>query len=297
MIYTLSNEYKRQEDQSYDSWLAIVVNQILLDSGIRRIIAFKTKICTLHSAIKRAKGGKPRNRLLNMWKTSTYSLTIYYNEIKILDLEKENTKLKGEKRNLEQSLEMESAKSTKIEEKLNALRDSVEKNNTVYKGKFKQLAKKIAQFRSNKKVRGPAKKQMFKEYTKQHQARIRKLLKDECETALSFLGHYDVVPTRVQLCNIGTGEIEKFCFVEDDDLNLHEEETEICEDEVNNLNMWLYLRWLDTEFHTSFRTSGSPHKPSRDFSMLACPFAMLYCFAVYFCMTRVTCSRQLGVFA
>ena len=93
-----------------------------------------------------------------MWKTSTYSLTIYYNEIKILDLEKENTKLKGEKRNLEQSLEMESAKSTKIEEKLNALRDSVEKNNTVYKGKFKQLAKKIAQLRSNKKVRGPAKK-------------------------------------------------------------------------------------------------------------------------------------------
>ena len=57
------------------------------------------------------------------------------------------------------------------------------------------------------------------------------------------------------------------------------------------------LRWLDTEFHTSFRTSGSLHKPSRDFSMLAWPFAMLYCFAVYFCMTRVTCSHQLGVIA
>ena len=46
-----------------------------------------------------------------------------------------------------------------------------------------------------------------------------------------------------------------------------------------------------------FRTSGSSHKPSRDFSMLAWPFAMLYCFAVYFCITRVTCSRQLGFFA
>ena len=58
-----------------------------------------------------------------------------------------------------------------------------------------------------------------------------------------------------------------------------------------------FLRWLNTEFHTSFRTSGSPHKPSQDFSMLAWPFAMLYSFAVYFCMMRVTCSRQLGVIA
>ena len=57
------------------------------------------------------------------------------------------------------------------------------------------------------------------------------------------------------------------------------------------------LRWFDTELHTSFRTSGSPHKLSRDLSMLALLFAMLYCFAVYFCMTRMTCSRQLGGFA
>ena len=40
-----------------------------------------------------------------------------------------------------------------------------------------------------------------------------------------------------------------------------------------SLNFWHFtqqlLRWLDAELHTSFRTSGSPHKPSRDFSMLA----------------------------
>ena len=100
-----------------------------------------------------------------MWKTSTYSLTIYYNEIKILDLEKENTKLKGEKRNLDQSLEIESAKRMKTEGKLNSLRDSVEKNSTVYKGTFKQLAKKIAQLRSNKKVMGPAKRKNLKSTT------------------------------------------------------------------------------------------------------------------------------------
>ena len=38
---------------------------------------------------------------------------------------------------------------------------------------------------------------------------------------------------------------------------------------AGTLNKEKALRWLDTEFHTPFRTSGSPHKPSRDFSMLA----------------------------
>ena len=36
-----------------------------------------------------------------------------------------------------------------------------------------------------------------------------------------------------------------------------------------DLSCLINLRWLDTELHTSFRTSGSPHKPSRHFSMLA----------------------------
>ena len=98
----------------------------------------------------------------------------YYNEINVVDLEKENAQLKGKKRALERSSEMESAKRMKVEEKLNMLNDTVEKNKVVYKGKFKQLVKKIAQLRANKKVRGPAKKKVFNEYTKQHQARIKK---------------------------------------------------------------------------------------------------------------------------
>ena len=62
----MSTEYRRQEGQTYDSWLAIVVNSILLESGIRGVTVskrllqgFKKKISSLHCAWKRAKGGNP----------------------------------------------------------------------------------------------------------------------------------------------------------------------------------------------------------------------------------------------
>ena len=80
--------YKRQEGQMYASQLAIIVNNILLESGIRgftlsrRLVqAFKTKIISLHAAFKRSKGGNPVKRLLNTWQNSSYSVTTYYNEL------------------------------------------------------------------------------------------------------------------------------------------------------------------------------------------------------------------------
>ena len=123
----MPTEYKRQEGQTYDSWLAIVVNSILLESGIcgvtvskQLLQAFKKKISFLHCAWKRAKGGNPSRKLLNIWKSSSYNMTIYYNELAMdkLDLLKENAELKGEKRSLENGLEMESDKRMKVEEKL-----------------------------------------------------------------------------------------------------------------------------------------------------------------------------------
>ena len=166
MIYTLSEERKRQNGESYESWLAAVVNNILVESGIRRVLlgsrllnVLKRKIITLHSAFKRASksGGRSLNKLLNVWKVGPkYHLTIYYNEIELVTLEKENNELKGEKRALEQSLLEESSKRMKVEEKLNILKNTVEKNKHFYKSKFKQLLKKISKLRTNKKVRGPA---------------------------------------------------------------------------------------------------------------------------------------------
>lgn len=66
---------------------------------------FKRKICGLHAALKRVKGGNPTKRLLNKWRNSSYNVTIYYDELQTenLDLVKENLELKGEKRSLEQA--------------------------------------------------------------------------------------------------------------------------------------------------------------------------------------------------
>ena len=73
--------------------------------------------------------------------------------------------------------------------------------------------------------------------------------------------------------------------------------------QILNTEIVKYLRWLDTVLHTSFRTSGNPHKPSRDFSMLAWPFTMLYSLFLHhacdllmptrgFCVTRANCWSQ-----
>ena len=103
--------------------------------------------------------------------------------------------------------------------------------------------KKIAQLKTNKKTRGPAKNKSFKDYTNQHQCQIRKQLKEQCETALSFLGHYQFVPSRVELSNANIGEVESFSFIEDNEAaEQNEEEKEMEEVEISNLNMWLYLK-------------------------------------------------------
>lgn len=199
--------------------MTTVINSILIESGIRGVKVssrlfniFKKRFSILQSAYKRARksGGTPANRLVNSWKNSTYSLSVHYNEIEVIDLHRENEKRKCEKRSLEDALELESAKRIRLEGEVNVLEKTVKKKEIAYKGKFKQLVKKIARLTGNKKVRGPDKKKAFQDYTRQHQARVRKQLRDQCETALSFLGHYEFLPSRVELYNVNTGEVETF---------------------------------------------------------------------------------------
>ena len=62
---------------------------------------------------------------------------------------------------------------------------------------------------SKKESRGPAKKKYFQHYTRQHQARVKKQLKEQCHTTLSFLGLYNYVATKVEVFNEDTGQLEK----------------------------------------------------------------------------------------
>ena len=131
-----------------------------------------------------------------------------------------------------------------VEKKLKDVTNLFEDNKRKFKKRFEQLVKKVAKINSNKKSRGADRKKTFTDYSKQHQARVRKQLKDQCQSTLSFLGQYNYVPSRVALYNQDTGEVEHFVFIEDKELSpTGRDEVQMGESEVDDLNMWLY--WKD----------------------------------------------------
>ena len=204
MIYTLAKENKRDDGESVESWLALVIDNILLKSGIHGVMVgsrivnvFKKKIYTLFLAFNRAMraGGKSLTKLVNVWDVGPkYQFTIYYNELNVVNVAQENRQLKGEKRKLENDLQEESNKRMHTEEELNATRALLVSNQKKYKQKFKQLVNKVARLSTNKKCRGPDKKKSFSEYSSKQQSRIRNQLKEQCQTTLSFFGQYELIP-------------------------------------------------------------------------------------------------------
>ena len=155
----------------------------------------------------------------------------------------ENQALRGEKRKAEQDLVAEQAKRLKIEEKLeNVIRDS-KKSTKFYKNKFRALAKRVAKIQKNGK-RGPNKQNNFSDYTKQHQARIKKGMREDCQTALSFLGLYNFIATKVEIFNNETQQHETISLVEEGELQLHpsSEPKEVTDSDLDDINMWVYIK-------------------------------------------------------
>ena len=251
LIYTLSKERQRASNESYESWLSAVVQHILRKAGISGVIignrilnVFRKKIGTLSSKMKCATkvGGRAVKALVNVWEIGPkYKFTIFYNELDIVNFENENKELKGEKRKLEQNLEVETTKRLRAEEQLKSLNNEVKAVKEKSKKKFKQIVNKVAKLISNKKTRGPDKNKSFSNYSKRHQLRVRNQLKDQCSTALSFLGHYNFLPSRIELYNCETDEVESVTLP-DNEFLLDDVENTTSECEINNLNMWLYIK-------------------------------------------------------
>lgn len=84
----MSKERKKEDGETYESWLAAVINRILVQSGLRGVIVgsriinvFKKKLSTMYSAMKRAtkSGGRNVKLLMNAWQFGAkYKFTIYY---------------------------------------------------------------------------------------------------------------------------------------------------------------------------------------------------------------------------
>lgn len=133
----------------------------------------------------------------------------------MVQLKNENTKLRGEKRVLEESLVQEKAQRLQVDKKAQEALEKAEKKRAFYKKKFVQLAKKV--IKNGKKGRGLSNKK-FHDYSKHHQKRIKNQLKEECQTTLSFLGLYNFIATKIEVLNTDTNQYETFNLVGEGEL-------------------------------------------------------------------------------
>ena len=94
----------------------------------------------------------------------------------------------------------QAAKRICLEEKLKTALEKSQKKDEESKTRFKRLAKKVADMCLEKRSRGQAMKKSFRQYTR-HIRHVKKQLKEQCHTTLSFLGLYNYVATKVEVFN------------------------------------------------------------------------------------------------
>ena len=91
--------------------------------------------------------------------------------------------------------------------------------------------------------RGPNKQKKFSEYTKQHQARIKKGMKEDCKATLSFLGMYNFIATKVEVLDNETQQYETISLIENGELQLLDTEPkELTDSDMDDINMWIYIK-------------------------------------------------------
>ena len=159
-------------------------------------------------------GGRQAKKLLDAWKSNTYSFKIYYHELDAKKVATENQDLRSHKRKLEHDLANEEAKRLKVEEKLDKVLNQRKSDKKYYKKKFKALAKRVAKIHGN---HTRLAKKKFSDYTARHKARIRNNMKQDCQATLSFLGVHNFLATKVEVYNSDEGRYEMISLVEDEE--------------------------------------------------------------------------------
>ena len=112
------------------------VRGVLVNSRINNV--FREKFGLLNADIKRERkkcSGSGVKWLQDKWRDQTYKVKIFHQEIDNYLIEKENQDLRGQKRTLEESLEEETTKRLKLEEKL----DKAERSCNFLRRRFQRL--------------------------------------------------------------------------------------------------------------------------------------------------------------
>ena len=230
VIFEMSKKFDEEfpGERHSEAGIMRLIKKISKASGIEGVVinsrvinVFKKKISILNSKLKSASnfGGRQAKKLLDAWKSNTYSFKIYYHELDAKKVATENQDLCSHKRKLEHDLANAEAKRLKVEEKLDKVLNQRKSDKKYYKKKFKALAKRVSwepyTFAKKK----------FSDYTARHKARIRNNMKQDCQATLSFLGVHNFLATKVEVYNSDEGRYEMISLVEDEELPLLGSET------------------------------------------------------------------------
>ena len=251
VIFEMSKKFDEEfpGERHSEAGIMRLIKKIFKASGIEGVVinsrvinVFKKKISILNSKLKSAGnfGGRQAKKLLDAWKSNTYSFKIYYHELDAKKVATENQDLRSHKRKLEHDLANEEAKRLKVEEKLDKVLNQRKSDKQYYKKKFKALAKRVAKIQGN---HTRLAKKKFSNYTARHKARIRNNMKQDCQATLSFLGVHNFLATKVEVYNSDEGRYEMISLVEDEELPLLGSETkELSNKDLDDLNLWIYIK-------------------------------------------------------
>ena len=122
---------------------------------------------------------------------------------------------------------------------LNATRALLATNQKKCKHK---LAFKVVRLPTTNKSRGPDKKKSFSEYSRKEQSCIRNQLKEQCQRTLSLFRQHDFIPSK-EIFLTATVVLWKVDLLDNDTTELlNSAETQVPKNEIDDMNMWLYVK-------------------------------------------------------
>ena len=215
-----SKKEKRRDDennQQEDLPLIEIARRILDASGLKGVVMnsriFACLRMQMNKVLKSASkamraGGKSFKKLEECWKSGqkTYSFKVYFMEVDMISVTEENKILLEQKRKAEEELIKTRDKYRKLAVK--------EKS---WKQKMRRVIKKLKEQNQKKRVRGKTLNKSFSDYSDRQKIRIKKTIKEECQTTLTFLGLYNLVPAKVEIYNEEQNKMEVIPLLDDDE--------------------------------------------------------------------------------
>ena len=247
---------KGDEDQDVSSELTpmeMTVHCILNTSGLRNLLlsscvvkAVRAQLAKMNNTASKAmkSGGKTFRTLMGKWRAEeeSYRLKAYFNEMDVNHYISDNNRLRSLKQKYHEKFHKEN-------EKRDSLERSFEPSTKCWKTKFKNLAHKLRKLKNRQKKK-PTK--MFSSYSAHHQARLKANFKQECQSALSFLGLYDLVPTKVECFNFEHQHYDTISLIDDDEyvplVDTNKTSLTLTNEEVDLATHLLYIK---DKFHIS----------------------------------------------